>query len=430
MKRYYTPMFLLLFFALAARINNALALDYYEKINSIVVTASPDKKQFIIERGAEDGIEVGDVATFYFNDIVIATAVAIALRNDLSEWVLYRSMRPQYLVENTPLHFVSIYGSQKPHIENLQYWQKKSILLQMYKEIKSRYIDEEKRKEFESRKLLYEKYQLQTYQGLEFPAMGVTFNAAPISFRSPNNERTMSYGVELKNLNQEKYVYAGQYKYSTLSYTYNANRDKYSISNYASNQTLDRKDLWREQYDYTSLLQYKQERTGVYYPTYYQIDIGPIGIKRNFLPTEKIPTLTLAYLPLLQIYSADKREVENTYYYRYTRQKGIYWRHCLLLNIKAQLSERFSLEDAFSWKPLHDFIHSKVDIKDSDLKNTLLLKYEIYPNISLSYANTLTWDIRKKKNLQAASTEWENSFYIFYTMNFGGDDSKREVNKD
>lgn len=415
-------LFIILFYLILAL--PLYSMDYQEKISASIVDVGSKKTQVILDRGFEDGVEVGDVIKIISEEetLLIGIAVAIYIRPELSEWRFYSTYRPKLLFPNNKVTMESLYGPKKPYFSSLVKWQEESELKKIYLEEREKFLQSEA-KDFNSKQnALYEKYQLLNYKEFSIPDFNFGFNASPITFRSPNRDRTLSYGLDLKNIEQENYVYVGQYKYTGSSYTYNADRNKYSSSTYWFSQSLDKK-RWFSNFDYTSLFQYKKERTGTLYPVIFQFSLAPAGIKYSFLPFSKVTKLSLSYMPLMEFYSADKKEITGPYSFNTIKVKDTYFRHSLSLEIKIVFSETLQLEDNFSYRPYHDIFQNKYDFDNCDLKNSMMLRYEAYPRISISYINNLSWDIRKKRNLQTASTEWENGFYIQYSIDW----TKRKI---
>ncbi|MBF0208183.1 MAG: hypothetical protein HQK53_14995 [Oligoflexia bacterium] len=420
------------------------ALDYRESITAIVIGVSENGRQFIIDRGGEEGVLVGDVGRIWpakneeeagnaqdaenageaseaginskKEEDPLFSAVAVHVRHDRSEWVIHNNYQEKPLQKNDTIRILSLYGTQRPRIENLEYWQKRSILKAEIDEEKQEFLEKQKKKVEDVRGILYKKYYLRTYKEFPWPSMGISLNVSPVTYRLPSHDRTLSYGIDVKNLNQEKYIYNGDYYYSGITNTYNIiTREQYSSSNSRSNHTFDIKELW-DPLDYTSLLQYKKERVGTVYTTRYQIDIGPLGIKYSFpklVPTSSLKSLSISYIPLLEFFSSDDR---NNNFTPPLGAKDIYWRHCLTLSTAINLNNRWSIEEKFTWRPYHSLPGTKLDLRNTDLRNTLAVRFEIYPQLAISYISTFTQDIRRKNILQIPASEWENSFYISYIL--------------
>ncbi|MBF0297846.1 MAG: hypothetical protein HQK51_03955 [Oligoflexia bacterium] len=402
---------------LITNIYNAYSLDRDEKVEGTIVSLTENKKRIVIDKGLENGVIEGDVAKGYIDDKYICWAVAVVVREDLSEWAMDKTTNLEYVGENVVISLHSIYDlKNRPKVSNLYILRKESILNKMIDKAKEKYLKVEQEKANKEQKLLNEKYNLKKYKTFELPDMSFGLSISPISIRSPNNEQTISYGVDAKNLNREKYVFDGSYKYSTLSYTINAARDKYSTSSTTSTNTFDVKNKWGN-LDYSSLYQFKRQQTGTYYPIKSQWSIGPVGIKYRFRPTTKVTELSMALVPLLEFYTADSKEYVDSVNYNIVEVKDNYIRFAYNLNLKMDLVEHLKLEDVLFYKPYYDVGKISPDFSNVDFSNKLTLKYEIYPDVSISYVSNLYWDIRKRKNLKEASTEWENGFYVFYTFN-------------
>ena len=74
------------------------ALDIDEKLTLRFLKLSKTKKTILINRGIEDGLEVGDHAKFYLTTGMIARGVVVKTSPARSVWSLYRIIDPNHLV--------------------------------------------------------------------------------------------------------------------------------------------------------------------------------------------------------------------------------------------------------------------------------------------------------------------------------------------
>ncbi|MDB9786988.1 hypothetical protein OAB57_02685, partial [Bacteriovoracaceae bacterium] len=201
-----------------------------------------------------------------------------------------------------------------------------------------------------------------------------------------------------------------------FSYSFNSAGDKYSSSEYDGKIFFENLKYWNDRLSHISLLDLKKERDGDVSPIRYQINFGPIGFKYHFPKFWNIEDLSLSYIPTYEFYSADRKIFTNSFDYNLIQVKDSYMRHQLHLSGKLILTPKLSIENTTKWRPKYEIASSTLDLSDSNFLQSLQLKYSAYPNISISYRTTMTWDTRKKLYLDLPSTEWENSIYFFYTL--------------
>ena len=100
MKRLWVIFFLCAI--IGTRAINALEID--EKLTIRFLKVSTSKKTILINRGAEDGLVVGDHAKFYITSGVIARGVVEKVSPSRSIWSLYRLVEPNEVVEGKVLN--------------------------------------------------------------------------------------------------------------------------------------------------------------------------------------------------------------------------------------------------------------------------------------------------------------------------------------
>ena len=97
--------FLVIFFVLAGFVVKTLnALEIDEKLTLRFLKVSTSKKTVLINRGAEDGLVVGDHAKFYITSGIIARGVVEKVSPSRSIWSLYRVIEPNDIAEGKVLN--------------------------------------------------------------------------------------------------------------------------------------------------------------------------------------------------------------------------------------------------------------------------------------------------------------------------------------
>ena len=78
----------------------AWPLEISEKLTLRILKVSGSKKTILINRGLEDGLEVGDHANFFMLKGVVARGVVAKASPTYSIWSIYRISHPSDLIAN------------------------------------------------------------------------------------------------------------------------------------------------------------------------------------------------------------------------------------------------------------------------------------------------------------------------------------------
>jgi hypothetical protein len=100
MKRFWVIFFVLV--SIGFKVSNALEID--EKLTLRFLKVSTSKKTVLINRGAEDGLVVGDHAKFYITSGIIARGVVEKVSPSRSIWSIYRVVDPNEITEGKVLN--------------------------------------------------------------------------------------------------------------------------------------------------------------------------------------------------------------------------------------------------------------------------------------------------------------------------------------
>ena len=85
-------------------VNSGFALDIDEKLTIRFLKVSNSKKTILVNRGAEDGLVVGDHAKFFVTSGVIARGVVEKVSPSRSVWSLYRIVDPAEIADEKVLN--------------------------------------------------------------------------------------------------------------------------------------------------------------------------------------------------------------------------------------------------------------------------------------------------------------------------------------
>lgn len=397
---------------------NAFSLDYREKISSSIEKISPDRTRIIIDKGKEDGIIIRDMAKFYIKGKFLMTAVCIVSNMEYSEWVIYNTYAKKLIIENIKVDIVSMYGSKKPYVSNLEEVQSTSFLHKLKAEEVKRKEKEQNKKREEQEKLLLKKYALNKYKRFQIPNIVIGLNASPLSFKSPYHDRYLSYGLTTTNVDQKEYEFKAQVQQKNISYTNPIQGDKYTANKTYIEAIFDNKDFWKSFNSY-SFFELKMERVGTVYPIKHQFSIGPLGLKYPFQRFSKVQRLDIVYVPLIEFYASDRNNFQRSLENKQDISEGqdSYLRHAILIYLGINFTRTLKLTNDFSWRPKNNFTTGKLDLQDVDLSDKLAIHYNIFPQLAFSYQSHYSWDPRRKNHFSLPASEWENSLHLHYQFN-------------
>lgn len=83
---------------------NVFSLDIDEKLTLRFLKVSNTKKTVLLNRGAEDGLVVGDHAKFFITSGIVARGVVEKVSPSRSIWSLYRIVAPEEIIDNKVLN--------------------------------------------------------------------------------------------------------------------------------------------------------------------------------------------------------------------------------------------------------------------------------------------------------------------------------------
>ncbi len=84
--------------------SNSYALEIDEKLTLRILKVSETKKTILINRGIEDGLNVGDHAKFFLTTGVIARGVVVKVSPVRSVWSIYRLVSPENITQDRVLN--------------------------------------------------------------------------------------------------------------------------------------------------------------------------------------------------------------------------------------------------------------------------------------------------------------------------------------
>jgi hypothetical protein len=97
-------LFMIFFLLLGSSAKTLRALEIDEKLTLRFLKVSTTKKTVLINRGAEDGLVVGDHAKFYISSGIIARGVVEKVSPSRSIWSMYRLVEPNDVTEGKVLN--------------------------------------------------------------------------------------------------------------------------------------------------------------------------------------------------------------------------------------------------------------------------------------------------------------------------------------
>ena len=409
---------------------NVLALDYLEVISGRVIKTSEDKLRFVLDRGIEDGLVLGEVCKFYYKGRGAYVAINYYMDMENSEWFVYQKYQDNTIPLLGEYKIRSMFPHRKdPDLMNLEPLVKLSMikaeeeklmkLWQQQEEQKKRKQEDVRSKRLQARKEVVKEIYEDAYD-VVLPKLRLNLNASPFSFKTHSEERSIAYAAGLQNLDNKKYEYSMKYTYSLSSYTDVFSFPVRIVSNSENNlfANFDVNDF-APKWTYFAMFHGRRQRQGAFYPIFRQITFGVTGFKYDLYESDIIKDLSVSYIPVYEVFEGDEIKFNFTTFEEEVRRKNdSYWRHSFRVRVKADLNKEWKLQNVTFWKPRADNLISGFEVTDADFSNTFSIGRNVYDNFTFIYQNLYTWDSRRNVNLGLPSSEMEHIFTINYTVDF------------
>ena len=416
----------------------ALALDYREVLYPKILKILDDEK-IILDIGVEDGVIRGNHARITFEDQYVGRIVAMDARSGKSLWKLYRVISEDILEVGKTIKFraMSIQKLPEEHRKLLEEVPKRELeayeqgvdpaaLEQEEEDAQAWRVNDKDALDKDLNTLIEgERSKGDGWVvGFEpkpgpFDKFNFEIQIAPYKTAWKDREKEMTYGVSVANDQTDKFE-------TKLAYQHTSSESE-TLSDGVVTRTVNSLHQFDGtfvvkkiigNFSYISEIHYEREKDNNYYPQKNHYTGSPVGVRYDFLESDKVKELSLSYLPEIDYL---EYEEENTGYasqctqigvdtdgdgindsfesscedveYGYlSEKKTVKLRHTLKFVMDIAINEIFSFSDTLYHRPAHDFVNNRVEWTDANLENTFEFKVNLLDKLNLSYKNTYTWD--------------------------------------
>lgn len=341
-------------------VNISYALESTDRFETRILKAYPDNI-LVINRGLEDGIEVGDHGRLTNEDGFIARGICIERGMLSSHWKIYRVVRPELVSKDTTYILTAINQSEMPQNLREKYlgtkkkgkvsnWDESKLnrALELQQERIARsdlpQSNENDPLYLESQKSGGTKFIEKNFDGKKFSQdlsdYKVSLYASPFSMQSFNNQKNLVYGASIESLG-EKYQLRFHWDERDRSFTDPMTQIQFQErmrdlgAEFKVKRLTNRFDLFFG-YNFHSK-QYSEN----YIPKS-RHRLAPLGASFFLMRNEdKNEELSLSYAPLIEkrLDSINQIDVEESNV-----------RHSVRLRYKDNLSDHISFDTYYLWQ--------------------------------------------------------------------------------
>ena len=391
--------------------------------------------QLIVDRGAEDGLALGEYAQIIQEGRYKSRAVSLKIHTAHSLWGIYNAYEPLVLDKKISLKSSSrhLLTEEMRSTMNLSLLPEEEFLALIAPAPPGeRGRPEESDLEMERR--LKEKIA----QREEATGLASTFledlnlvptdlvlgvDLAPASFSNIKGDRKIAYRVDLARDNPEKNEIHMSFSYERNSLVDSGAKRVMSESRYDS----------RFLYEYGSpgdtlhpfsLASFERVREGSYYPIRVATNVGPVGLRYHLNSlVEKnsfLKDVSLSYIPTLDYLRRDEFAFNNlTGLTELVTVSEVNFRHTLISQVEAHFfDETLGLSSIFFVRPIQELDGISIDTSDLNLRAETEVAYRFHQNFNVSYVNLVRNDRRSERLSTYPETEITHRITVGYEKRF------------
>ena len=396
-----------------------------EKIEGMAIWA--EKGQFLLDRGAEDGVSIGEYVQVIQNGRYKSRAVSLMANLEYSLWASYNIYEPLALNKNIVLKASTRHPfSDETRSEiNLEVPSRRefAIFLDSFKQEVARTettehdikVEKRLKSKFEERKQSDQsKYSYLQNNDANIKGIALNVNVAPVSFKNISGAFDMAYKVSLKQHVPTRHKIDGSFSYTRSSFVSSLSATAISKSRYDFSLFYEY-DKFNKYIRPFSFMTFERQREDLYYPIRMAFNVGPIGIK--YLYSEAI---AFSYIPVIDYFSGNGL-VDNTHslYWEAIEVSDVNFRHCFIFQGHWPFQEgKVELFHTAFFRPIQNIDGLDLDFSDVNLKMETEIKYNIHQYLSASYVNLILNDQRIQKHEDIPQTEVTHMVTMNYEKRF------------
>jgi hypothetical protein len=449
------PLVLILFAILGLiPVQQVHALAHGEFLETRAVAYLAQYQIVMLDRGTSDDIMPNSHLKLYSGDRFVARAYSIEVNLFRSTWIVYQIFSDTPLAEKLPLRAQKIGNHMVPkaimaRVKGLKVEEVNSALSGLIQDDQSPQFEnvlkfgykEDGKEDSETIKItetggeisLNPNVSIDEETGQEEVLednFNMSINASPVRFTRINREKEIAYNTSVSSMNWGQKELAASYSYSTTTSKPAqfgpGSETVVTTSNYLASINFDYNKFWKD-LTYFMFVSFERSRDGIIYPLRHRWSGGIAGIKWDIYESEKLPELSISYIPLLEYAKqdflsfrttccdADGFETSEDFIEQVKTQKS---RHSFRFKLSYVPIQNLTVSNITWYKPFHDFANKELDLRDNLFSNSFSISYATENNVSMSYQNEITSDITLKRLQGLPSTNMSHIFNLGYSFTF------------
>ncbi len=384
-------------------------LESTDKLNVSVLKAYANN-YLVINRGLEDGIDKGDHIKLTNKHGYIARAICVKTSMLISNWKVYRVVRPELLSFDSTYLLRSMNQSEIPKditfLGKRDYSRrfndftdkdiKKEVKMQQ-KRIASFDLPNDMKDDpifVEAKKTTSDHFMDKNFDADKFKkdlsVIDISLFASPFSFQSHNNQKDVNFGFRIRN-NGEKYKFDINYNKKESVDVDPFTEEAVEASSTHTDMIFDIKNI-SENVSYFAYVSMDNAKIGNMDVPKDHTQIGPIGFRYHFIrpgEDETFNNFDISYIPLIDSVEYD----ENRANAATTESSKQNFRHGFKLNFFANISHDSTVETVLWYSPYMDLGSKGVDTNDTKTNLSMIYNWHLSEKLSTEVSYQYLYDI-------------------------------------
>jgi hypothetical protein len=408
--------------------SSIFALESFDKIPGIKILRVLENNIILINRGAEDGIEVNQHGHLALDSGAhVARGICIRTKSDISYWKLYRipyaeaiSIGQSYQLsgladKEIPYPQAKIIGKNIPinDPEDIKRNQDSTdpfaVKSDMPEELSERDLIDNF--DVQKRQLIYMKEVRREQFYRDMKNYRFSLYASPFARQSINNGESLRYGLRAENL-ASKFRLQTQLEQQQTRLKDPLTKEEVSTRN-TQGQVSFVVNRLSKNFSSLSLINYDSTYFSKPGTPQSHWKVGPLGFTWHLFENKKWEYFDLSYIPLFDARAT--QVINGSGSTRLIETNGL--RHGLRLALKTKINERVALENLLWVRPYQSLSTWEVDPEDLNLVNDLKLVFSITDNLFFDYNFIYQKDKIWKTLSNLPETNTINSINFRYDFN-------------
>lgn len=403
------------------------ALDLNEELSNVRLLDVPSQNIVVLNRGMEDGIQVGAHAKLRGVEGYAARGICVKTGLLTSHWRLYRIVDNQLISKDLTYTLVGMedseatqemgkirsmdYGKKLPDFDETKLQPPQAVNSDMAQTLAKdrRYLDSLKTKQT----LFLEKNFDQERLKRDFRVIRGSLYASPFSVqKGPNNVQNFLYGANVANSGKKYQAEIGFDKVSLRAAQEKSGEDIVNDTT-TVNGRFKVKEI-AQSWDAFTDVTWRQARYGAEYAPREHVLMAPIGFTWKREPTRQMKLFELSYAPTYDTRTHETRNLNG----QEVEEKSDGIRHAFRMVFNYQVSPDFFLKNDISYRPRQDISTWSFDQSDNFMQETFEASWRIGGKWFAAYEFRWMDDAQLRRINHMTRVVTINSFNIRYDFDF------------